>query len=564
MEEKWWERAVFYQLYPRSFADSNGDGIGDIPGIITKLDYLKWLGIGAVWLSPHYPSPQVDGGYDIADYTAVEPDYGTMRDFDRLLEAMHARSMKLIIDLVLNHTSHQHAWFRQSRSSRDNPKRDWYIWRDSAEDGGPPNNWQSEFGGSAWEYDDATEQWYYHYFLKEQPDLNWRNPEVKAAMFDAACFWLDKGVDGFRLDAISTLFEDRDLTPHTSRYSAVDALRSNWLHDIGGSDISYDDVLSDLFRYQRNHPDNFGLIEELRRLVDGYEDRFLVGETSDLRFLGSGGDRLHSIFNFDLLYQKDLSPEIIRKILLHWGGRAPRGSRIGNTLNNHDQSRMAEHFAPDDPRRCRSAIAVTLFLEGIPFLYYGEEIGMRDYTLRSLEEMRDHVGYVYRRLRQEDGIAEAQILKELGKFSRDRCRTPMQWTRAANAGFSPAGKGTWLPVNANYRNGVNVTDQLQKPDSLLRFYRKMITLRNRYPALQTGSFHDLDPSRDILLFLRETPQQILLVAINFVSESVHFETVLHGRILHRCSGSGDRLVPGPQTLVPYEIMIAEIERAKQR
>ena len=559
MASKWWERAVFYQIYPRSFADSNGDGIGDIPGIIGKLDYLQWLGVGAIWLSPHYPSPQIDVGYDIADFTAVEPAYGTMHDFDRLLNDVHRRGMKLILDLVLNHTSDRHAWFLESRACRDNPKRDWYIWRDGKQ-GGPPNNWQSEFGGSAWEYDGATGQWYYHYFLKEQPDLNWRNPEVKAAMFGAARFWLDKGVDGFRLDAISTLFEDRDFTPHSSRYSAVDALRSNWLHDSDGSALSYDAILSDLFKYQRNHTENFALIEALRRLVDAYEERFLIGETSDLRFLGKGGDRLHSIFDFDLLYQQNLSPDIVRKILLNWGGKAPQGSRIGNTLNNHDQSRMAEHFAPDDPRRCRSAIAVSLFLEGIPFLYYGEEIGMRDYAVESLDEMRDHVGYVYRRLRQEDGVGEEQILKELSKFSRDRSRTPMQWDRSANAGFAPAGVRTWLPVHNNYLAGINVADETADSESLLHFYQKLIHIRNANSALQTGTFADLDPTNmKCLVFLRETPAQRCLVMISFSPQEACFTLEAQGRILFDGVRNGAPLVPGPYTLAPFGILIAEIK-----
>jgi alpha-glucosidase len=230
MTRKWWETAVFYQIYPRSFADANGDGIGDILGIISKLDYLQWLGVDAVWLSPHYPSPQVDVGYDIADYTAVEPAYGTLADFRRMLDGLHARGMKLILDLVLNHTSDQHAWFQESKSSRENPRRDWYIWRDGV-DGGPPNNWESTFGGSAWTLDETTGQYYYHFFLKEQPDLNWRNPEVKQAMFDAMRFWLDLGVDGFRLDAIGTIYEDPALTPHRSGYTAVDVLKRAWLHD---------------------------------------------------------------------------------------------------------------------------------------------------------------------------------------------------------------------------------------------------------------------------------------------------------------------------------------------
>jgi alpha-glucosidase len=284
MPNKWWETIVFYQIYPRSFADTNNDGVGDIPGIIGKLDYLDWLGVKGIWLSPHYPSPQVDVGYDIADYTDVEPDYGTLVDFERMLAEIHKRDMKLILDLVLNHTSDQHRWFQESRSSKDNPKRDWYIWRDGV-DGGPPNNWESEFGGPAWTYDEHTGQWYYHYFLKEQPDLNWRNPDLKAAMFDATRFWLDMGVDGFRLDALSTLFEDPDLTPHHSSHTAIDILRRRWVGEPDDG-VPFTALVSELFNYQLGLPEAFDLIRAFRVLVDQYDDRFLVGETVDTRLLG--------------------------------------------------------------------------------------------------------------------------------------------------------------------------------------------------------------------------------------------------------------------------------------
>jgi alpha-glucosidase len=561
MAYKWWERAVFYQVYPRSFADNDGDGIGDIPGIIEKLDYLKWLGVGAIWLSPHYPSAQVDGGYDIADYTEVEPAYGTMTDFDRMIEEIHNRDMKLLLDLVLNHTSDRHPWFQESRSSLDNPKRDWYIWRDGDKDGGPPNNWQSEFGGSAWEYEEQTRQWYYHYFLKEQPDLNWRNPEVKEAMFKSARFWLDKGADGFRLDAIGTIYEDKDFTPHTSRYTAVDALRSNWLHDEDKQGIHYSDVLLDLFKYQRRQPENFELIHEFRMLIDEYDERFLVGETLDLRFLGSGANRLHSIFNFNILYLQELSAGAIRALLEAYLGATPKGTWLCNTLNNHDQSRVATHFAQGDhaDEKCRTAIAVTLFLEGIPFLYYGEEIGMRDYALRSLGEMRDRVGDVYRDLRLQDGVSEHQILKELGKFSRDRCRTPMQWGPSANAGFSPEGVKTWLPVHDNHRTGINVFDQIDDPDSLLHFYRTVIRLRNDNVALQSGAFVDLDPSNDrLLVFLRETAEQTCLIAINFSPAAATFASEHRGRILHG-GKEGHELTVGSCEIEPFGVLIAEVE-----
>ncbi len=558
MTSKWWERTVFYQVYPRSFADSNGDGIGDLPGIIDKLDYLQWLGVGAIWLSPHYPSPQVDVGYDITDYTAVEPAYGTMYDFDRMLKEIHRRDMKLILDLVLNHTSDQHRWFQESRSSRDNPKRDWYIWHGGSVDG-PPNNWQSEFGGSAWEFDAATEQWYYHYFLRSQPDLNWRNPEVKAAMFDSARFWLDKGVDGFRLDAIDTLYEEEHFSPHNSRFTAVDALRCNWLHDKEKSGMRYDEIIRDLFKYQRRQPEGFALMEEFRDVIDEYDNRFLVGETSDVRFLGEGGDRLHSVFNFDLLYQPALTAGGVREIMASWEGRTPEGTWLCNTLDNHDQSRAYTHFAAEDPRSSRTAMATVLLLRGLPFLYYGEEIGMRDYAIKNLCEMRDRVGEVYRSLRLHDGIPDAQILKELGKFSRDRCRTPMQWDDSANAGFSPEGAVTWLPVHDCYRNGVNVADQTDDVNSLLHFARKLIRLRNAHPALQRGSFTDLDPTNEkLLVFLRGTGEQSCLVIINFSAESVAFTLRCRGFLLLSDPPNDGELTPGPHSLEPFGVLVAAI------
>ncbi|WP_345969576.1 alpha-glucosidase [Sulfurimonas sp. HSL1-6] len=561
MASRWWERAVFYQVYPRSFADGNGDGIGDLPGIIGKLDYLQWLGVDALWLSPHYPSPQIDAGYDITDFTAVEPAYGTMADFDHLLEAIHARGMRLILDLVLNHTSDQHPWFLESRSNRENPKRDWYVWHDG--DGeGPPNNWQSEFGGSAWEHNALTGQWYYHEFLKEQPDLNWRNPEVKAAMFDVARFWLDKGVDGFRLDAIGTLYEDPALTPQTSRYSAIDVLRHNWLPKETRDDLHYMDIVRDLLRYQHEQPEVFALMRDFRALIDTYDDRFLVGETSDVRFLGNGRDALHGIFNFDDVALPELTPGALRKIRSAWQTSVPDGGAFCTTLNNHDQSRIATHFAAGERslQQCRIALAVTLLLGGIPFLYYGEEIGMRDYAIQSLGELHDSVGRIYRDLRLQEGIGDAQILTELGTFSRDRCRTPMQWDRSPNAGFAPAGVRPWLPVHDNYLEGINVADQTADPDALLPFYRELLHLRRTYPALQTGSLLDLDPSNEALLvFLRTADAQRCLVILSFASEPLQCHLGCRGRILFPDIQKQTGIAPGPYDLPPLGVLIVAIE-----
>ena len=531
-----------------------------MPGIIAKLDYLQWLGVGAVWLSPHYPSPQVDVGYDVADYTAVEPAYGTLEDFQRLLDGLQRRGMKLIIDLVLNHTSDQHQWFLDSRSSTDHPRRDWYIWRDGV-DGGPPNNWESTFGGSAWTYDEGTGQWYYHYFLKEQPDLNWRNPEVKEGMFAAARFWLDLGVDGFRLDAIGTIYEDPALTPHQSRHSAFDVLRRAWLHDEPEEGISFMQMVRDLFSYQHDLPEVFDLMGEFRAVIDEYDDRFLVGETSDIRFLGDGSQLLHSIFNFDLTFQPALTAGVVRDSHEAWRAQVPPGAWQSNTLNNHDQSRVATHFAGGvhHAARCRLTAAVPLLLEGIPFLYYGEEIGMEDYAVQSYAEVRDMVGGVYRRLRLAEGVAEEQIVTELGRMSRDRCRTPMQWDGSANAGFSPAGVATWLPVHANYREGVNVAAQRDAPDSLLHFYRDLITVRNAHPALQVGRFCDLDPdNQQALVFVREATDQTCLVALNFTPETLTLRVDVQGSVLYSSGTHAGAFAANPLRLAPFEVLIVAV------
>jgi len=311
----WWQTAVFYQIYPRSFADGNGDGIGDIPGIIAKLDYLQDLGVDALWLSPHFPSPQFDCGYDVADYTDVEPEYGTLQDFRTLLQESHNRGLKVILDLVLNHTSDQHSWFLESRSSRDNPKRDWYIWRDG-KDGGPPNNWSAAFDNCAWTYDETTDQWYYHFFFAEQPDLNWRNPEVKAAMWDAVRFWLDMGVDGFRLDAIGTIYEDPALPDHRAELD-MNGLRQRSISAYPDQpDPETNACLAEqgklLSQYQLDQPGLHELMQELRALIDEYDDRVLVGETDDIAYCGDGTNELHMVFNFPLMRTDLLTPAWIR------------------------------------------------------------------------------------------------------------------------------------------------------------------------------------------------------------------------------------------------------------
>lgn len=562
MTPDWMKTSVFYQIYPRSFSDSDGDGTGDLRGIIEKLDHLDWLGVNAVWLSPHYPSPKHDGGYDVADYTAVDPQYGTLDDFRELLDEMHRRDMKLVIDVVLNHTSDEHSWFQQSRSSRDSPKRDWYVWHDGV-DGGPPNNWFSTFGGSAWEYDAQTDAYYYHFFLKEQPDLNWRNPEVQRAMFDQMRFWFDLGVDGLRLDAIGTVFEREDLRDHGSDYDSIDFLRAFWLGKQMGLTVEEVDAIgASLYSGQKDLPEIQDLMADLRSLCDEYDDRVLIGETNSPEFFGSGTDRLHAIFDFNLLGFSELTPARVRDDQRYWLSQVPDGCVYGNTLNNHDQSRVRTHYGDGEHDEAWAHVSAALMLTmvGVPFLYYGEEIGMEDYNVRSYDEVHDVVSLVYRDMMRSEGKPDSEILDELTRLSRDRCRTPMQWSAESNAGFSPAEVDTWLPVHENRLDGVNVQDQLGQPDSLLHLYRRLIALRRGSPALMAGSYEDFDAGNDeILAFQRKAPAQKLLVLINFSHQREHLDEALPAGMAI-FSTDAETLGSGTQlSLAPFEVRVLELD-----
>lgn len=475
---KWWQTAVFYQIYPRSFADGNGDGIGDFIGMSAKLDYLVDLGVDAIWLSPHYPSPLYDIGYDIADYRDVAPEYGTLEDFRRFLDGVHARGLRVITDLVLNHTSHLHPWFLASRADRRDPRRDWYVWRDGR-NGGPPNNWMSPFGGSAWEFDEPSGQYYYHFFLREQPDLNWRNPEVKAAMWDVARFWLDLGVDGFRLDAIGTIFEDPSLADHRATMTQEELrrkLKNGFLYSDDEELVSQWKLM---YGRQTEQAGVHELMQELRAVVDGYPDRVLVGESDDISYYGDGTNELHLIFNFPLMRARRLTPEWVRANQAARLAALPPAAWPCNTLNNHDSSRMLTRFGDGnhDELIARTSLALLMALKGTPFLYYGEEIGMSDYHLPDLGLFRDPPARWFYDSEIADGTPPEQALARAAAYSRDRCRTPMQWDGSDNAGFSPAGVTTWLPVNPDYAKGVNVAAQRQDPGSLWRFYQGMLRLR---------------------------------------------------------------------------------------
>jgi len=589
-ELTWWQKAVFYQIYPRSFADSNGDGIGDIQGIIDRLDYVHDLGIDAIWLSPHYPSPLFDCGYDVSDYTGVAPEYGTLDDFKRFLDGAHQRGIRVILDLVLNHTSDQHPWFIESRSSRDNAKRDWYIWRDG-KDNGPPNNWFSTFGGPSWEYDPTTDQYYYHFFFKQQPDLNWRNPEVKQAMFDAARFWLDLGVDGFRLDAIDTIFENPALPDQTAELSQLELYQTRQTAGSEEERARLAEQREAMFQYQCDLPLVHDLMQELRVVIDEYPDRVLVGETDSIAYYGDGRNELHLVFNFPLMKTERLTPAWVRAnqqerltALLPLGLSSRRHIETGawpcNTLGNHDQSRVHSRYGDgqNDDALARLSLALMLTLRGTPFLYYGEEIGMTDLPLEDgyrISQFRDNLGvWVYHTAVKELGLSPAAALIHANLLGRDKCRAPMQWANAPNAGFSPDGARTWLPTSPSFAQGVNVADQLDDPDSLLTFYRCMLRARKQTPALIAGDYTPLhEEAEDYLAFLRssEADGQTCLVVLNISNQahtlsldgSTELAEVLDAhaaRLLfsnHARDGDTDDL--SQLFIAPFEIYIAELE-----
>ncbi|MDX2141282.1 MAG: alpha-glucosidase [Chloroflexota bacterium] len=508
---QWWREAVCYQIYPRSFADSNRDGIGDIQGIIDKLDYLAWLGVTVLWISPFYPSAQLDWGYDISDYTDVHPDYGNLADVDRLIAEAHKRGIRILLDLVLNHTSDQHQWFMQARSSRDNPYRDWYVWRDAKAES-PPNDWESIFGGSAWEWDPLTEQYYYHFFFKEQPDLNWRNPQVRQAIYDVMRFWLNRGVDGFRLDAIGSLFEDEHLT-NSSVEGTLEAMF------IGARSGVFEDweLMGRKMRYQMNLPEIHRVLAAMRSLVNEYGDRVLLGESADESLCGNGHDQLHSVFNFGLT-DTPLNAARLYAQLAERHARFPDAAQDCNTLSNHDRRRSYSVYADGkhDAQRARLALALVTFLSGTPVYYYGEEIGMTNLEFTDLDQLRDEFGIrFYHILRERYGIDHEEAFNTAARFmGRDGSRTPMQWSGQPGAGFTSEHIDSWLPIHSNHMLGVNVEAQRADARSMLTFFRDIVRLRQQNPALTKGSIALLPPHGDVLAFWRKAAEQQCLIALN--------------------------------------------------
>jgi alpha-glucosidase len=562
-ERAWWKEAVFYQVYPRSFADGNADGIGDLPGIIGRLDHLADLGVDAIWLSPHYPSPQVDLGYDVTDYVGVDPLYGTLDDFRRLLDAAHARGIRVVIDLVLNHTSIDHPWFRESRASRDSARRDWYVWQEA-----PPNNWMSYFGGSAWEPDSTTGDCYYHFFLPQQPDLNYRNPEVRHAIRDVMRFWLDLGVDGFRLDAPDAAFEDAALTDHAESRSLSD-LRRAWIAATTDAERAAAEAgVAHMFEHQLDQAEVHALMRELRAVVDAYPDRVLIGETDQVAYLGSGDDELHLVFNFPLMRSSFLSPDVVRRNQVERWATVPAGAWDANTLGNHDEPRVQSRAAAghDDLAAARLSAALVLTLPGTPFLYYGEEIGMTDLLLGDVTQFRDNWGrWLHRAALDELGLPAAEAVEVAARHGRDKSRTPMQWSAGPNGGFSPEGVAPWLPVNPNHAAGINVAQQRDDPASLWHFYRRLIRVRRSHPALSRGDCTLLDAGAiDVLAYQREADGDACVVVLNMGAEERSVELDLPRAELRAvCSSHGRRETRDARAALPlaaHEVYVGSLVR----
>jgi alpha-glucosidase len=480
----WWQNAVFYEIYPRSFADSNNDGVGDLNGITSKLDYLKDLGIDAIWISPCFPSPQVDFGYDVSDYVNIDPMYGTLADFDRLASEAHKRGIHIIFDFVVNHTSDQHKWFLESKSSRTSAHRDWYIWRDGKGPGQPPNNWTSVFGGPAWKFDPATNQYYYHYFYPEQPDLNWRNPAVQQAMFDVTRFWYKRGVSGFRLDAVDALFEDPNLTDNPITQPGKNA---------------YGDPIEEN-KYNSKLPEVHGALRGLRQIADEY-NAVLIGETwtADIaelnQYYGKGSNELQLPMDFLFTMVNKLSPAEFRKQIAEVNSASGWPTFV---ISNHDIVRSYDRYGDGkhNDQIAKLMAALYLTLRGTPIMYYGEEIGMKTTPPTRVEDVKDPIG-------------RKGWPKEKG---RDGERTPMQWNDSKNAGFT---EGTpWLPVPDTYKTH-NVADESKDPHSVLEFYKQVLKLRHANLTLLSGDYKAINENdAKVLAYLREHKDQTVLVALN--------------------------------------------------
>ena len=520
-KQPWWRGAAIYQIYPRSFADSNGDGVGDLPGIAGKLDYVRSLGVDGIWLSPFFTSPMRDFGYDVADYRGVDPVFGTLDDFDALVARAHALGLKVIIDQVYSHSSDQHAWFQESRSSRDNPRSDWYVWADAKPDGSPPNNWQSVFGGPAWTWDARRAQYYLHNFLPEQPDLHLHNRDVQDALLDDARFWLDRGVDGFRIDAINFAMHDPQLRDNPPA------------PDNGKRTRSFD---FQQHLYNQSHPDIVLFLERLRSLTDSYGDRFTLAEVGgdhalqEMHAFTQGGARLHSAYGFDFLYAEQLTPELVARVASDWPEDAGWPTWA---FENHDAPRAISRWCGDEHRDrfARTKMLLLASLRGSIIVYQGEELGLPQGDVP------------YDRLQDPEAIANWPLT-----LSRDGARTPMPWTsKAPQLGFSQA--EPWLPVCGSH-DPLAVDLQESSSESLLQFTRKVLGLRNAHPALRTGSMSVVRAEGGMLVFDRAEGRQRLRCAFNLSAQASDHRP--EGRAIIS-TGDLDGGVLGPYSAVIEEI-----------
>ncbi|HEX6478986.1 MAG TPA: alpha-amylase family glycosyl hydrolase [Ktedonobacteraceae bacterium] len=506
----WWQQGVIYQVYPRSFKDTSADGIGDLSGIIAKLDHLTWLGVDAIWLSPIYPSPMIDFGYDITNYTDIDPLFGDLATFDMLVAQAHQRGLKIIMDYVPNHTSDQHPWFIQSRSSRTNPRRDWYVWADPKPDGSPPNNWLASWGGLAWEWDNTTGQYYLHSYHKAMPDLNWRNPAVKEAMFDVVRFWLDRGVDGLRIDSAQRIVKDPQLRDNPPNADPR-----------GMAYKSFTDYDSQLHLNDKAHPDIHQVYRELRQLLDAYSiqsPRVALGEMHIFdwkvwaRYYGLQLDELHMPLNFGLI-SIPWKARSVQQLVDAVEAALPAEAWPNYVLSNHDEHRIVTRVGPE---QAGVAMLLLLTLRGTPTLYYGEEIGMHD-----VEIPPEYI---------QDPAEKSQPGKGLG---RDPERTPMQWDDSPNAGFCPPTVKPWLPIAADYAQ-MNVASEREDGHSMLALTRALLQLRRTTTALALGSYTPIEGvPDDCFVYMRQFGKQSRLIALNFSGneQQIHLPKLGGGRIL---------------------------------
>lgn len=534
---QWWQHAVFYELYPRSFADSNNNGIGDIPGVTSKLDYLRWLGVDAIWIAPMFPSPHVDWGYDISDYYNVDPDYGNLQNMDELLSKAKQYNVRVLLDFVLTYTSDQNKWFQEAKSSRSNPKRDWYIWRDGKGPEQPPNNWTSLFGGPAWKFDAATGQWYYHYFYPPQPNLNWRNPEVEKNLFDVTRWWYKRGVAGFRLDAVDVMYLDPQW-----RDNPVVGTEKNAFGDPVEREI-----------YNKNQPELHGVLQRLRKVADEYS-AVLIGETwtSDIdqlrKYYGRNNDEVNMPMDFMFTTINKLSPSDFRK-QIQWVDSS--GGWPVYVLSNHDIRRVYDRYGDGHHNDQIAKLMASLYLtlRGTPVMYYGEEIGMENSDPKRPEEVKDSMG-------------KAGWPKEKG---RDGERTPMQWSTETNAGFSAV--APWLPVGDRYKS-YNVESEKKDPNSILNYYRQLLSMRHTNQALLDGKYIPLnedDPK--VLSYARSYHGETVLVVLNMsgVGQRVHLDLGSKGvsaksaKTLLSSFSAPSRVDLAEVSIEPFGAWVGEIE-----